>query len=39
MEVLVSLATTGEQVHSATFSEIQDQYVWELRSTDLAGTG
>ena len=31
MEVLVSLATTGEQVYSAAFSEIQDRYVWELR--------
>ena len=31
MEVLVRLATTGEQVYSATSSEIQDWYVWELR--------
>ena len=31
MEVHVSLATTGEQVYSEALTEIQDQYVWELR--------
>ena len=31
MEVHVSLATTGERVYSEAFSEIQDQYIWELR--------
>ena len=31
MEVLVSLATTGEQVYSTAFSEVQDRHVWELR--------
>ena len=31
MEVLVRLATTGEQVYSAMFSEIRYQYVWEFR--------
>ena len=31
MEVRVSLATTGEQVYSEAFTEIQNQHVWELR--------
>ena len=31
MEVQVSLATTGETVYSATYSEVNDLRVWELR--------
>ena len=31
MEVEVSLATTGEQVYSAAYSEVNDLRVWELR--------
>ena len=31
MEVQVSLATTGEQVYSTAFLEVQDRHVWELR--------
>lgn len=31
MEVRVRLATTGEQVYAATFTELQNQHVWELR--------
>ena len=31
MEVEVSLATTGERVYSAAYSEINELRVWELR--------
>ena len=31
MEVIVSLATTGEQVYSTDFLDVQDRHVWELR--------
>ena len=31
MEVVVSLATTGEQVYSAAYSEVTDLRIWELR--------
>ena len=31
MEVKVSLATTGEQVYSTAYSEVNDLRVWELR--------
>ena len=30
MEVKVSLATTGEQVYSTAYSEVNDLRVWEL---------